>query len=761
MSRRPGRSKRPRRRRLGRASLIVAAAVAGSTVVGAGTPAASPAPKERPSVGAPARIAPSLAARLGADGPLPILVTLRDQVRGGSHANDPGELIRSLRHAAGRSQPALLARLPRPARRLWLTNALALRATPAEIRRIARDPAVARVEHDTPVRVLGPTPVAGPEAPPGLFGRGDWGLAAIGAPAVWRDYGLDGSGVRVGSIDSGVDAGHPDLAGKVVAWRDFAAGRPEPYDDNGHGTHTIGTMIGGAAGGAPIGVAPGAKVVVAKALDRNGDATLSTLMAACQWIADPDGDPATADAPSVVNASWGAPSAAAERLRPIIRRWRELGIVPVFAAGNTGRSVSAPAVYPESLAVGALGPRGRVARFSSREPPADRAQALVGLGRRAGTGKPDLSAPGVEITSSVPEGAWTSLSGTSMAAPHVAGTIALLRQADPALGASAIEMILRRSARELGHAGLDGRGGAGALDARAAVAAVLGARAPRRELSLVASPPAVTHRAALTFVLESGGASFGVWLDGARVAGVGNGPFVRVPVGTPGRHTVSIAALDRRGAVLDARRRVFPVTIDRERPRLRLVVRRGGLLQIGYRARAADAVAGLARGSLRVRLSESPNLRGAPGGGHTFTGPGPYWVEAEVADRAGNVRRIRRALSWPAGPVARRVARNDAFMNLRLPFLMARRHRHFDGRYRTSPALARLLAANCEPRVFVALPSPTSRPPAGAIGVWSDGRTRVLLSTERAGRRYVMEDRDGRVSRGVRREPSPRKSARS
>ena len=732
-------------------SLIAVAAAAAPAGAGAGAGASAVSPT--PSVVAPATLAPSLTARLaGAHGSLPVLVTLRDQVRAGSHAGEPGDLIRSLRRTARASQPALLARMARPARRLWLTNALALRASPAEIRRLAADPAVARIEYDAPVRVLGPTPAAAPEAPPGLFGRGDWGLAAIGAPAVWRDYGLDGAGVRVGSIDSGVDAGHPDLAGKVVAWRDFAAGRPEPYDDNGHGTHTIGTMVGGAAGGAPIGVAPGAKVVVAKALDRHGDATLSTLMAACEWIADPDGDPSTADAPSVVNASWGAPSAAGELLRPIIARWRQLGIVPVFAAGNTGRSVNAPASYPESLAVGALGPRGRVARFSSREP-AGAAQAgpVVGFSQAPGTGKPDLAAPGVEVVSSVPGGAWASLSGTSMAAPHVAGTIALLRQADPGLGPAAVEAILRRTARDLGPAGVDGRGGAGALDARAAAAAVLGAREARPELSLIATPPALTHRAALTFALESGGAPVGVWLDGARVAGLGNGPFVRVPVATPGRHTVTIAALDRAGAVLDARRHSFPVTIDRQRPRLELDLRRGGLLQIGYRARAADAVAGLARGSLRVRVSESPNLRGAPAGGHTFTRPGPYWVEAEVADRAGNVRRVRQALSWPAGPVARRVAWNDAFVNLRVPFLMARRHRHFDGHYLPSSRLARLLAANCESRVFVAMPTPSSRPPAGAVGVWSDGRTRVLLSTERAGRRYVMEDRDGRVTTGVRR----------
>ena len=208
----------------------------------------------------------------------------------------------------------------------------------------------------------------------------------------------------MGSIDSGVNADHPDIAGKVVAWRDFAAGRPEPYDDNGHGTHTIGTMVGGAAGGAPIGVAPGAKVVVAKALDRHGDATLSTLMAACEWIADPDGDPATADAPSVVNASWGAPSAAGTRLRPIIARWRDLGIVPVFASGNTGRSVSAPAVYPEALAVGALGPRGRVARFSSREPGAAQAGTLVGLGPRGGRASPISPPPGSRSPRACPGG---------------------------------------------------------------------------------------------------------------------------------------------------------------------------------------------------------------------------------------------------------------------------------------------------------------------------------------------------------------------
>ena len=106
-------------------------------------------------------------------------------------------------------------------------------------------------------------------------------------------------------------------------------------------------MVGGAAGGAPIGVAPGAKVVVAKALDRYGDATLSTLMAACEWIADPDGDPATADAPSVVNASWGAPArrpAAAPDHRPLAAA----GDRPGLRGRQQRAQRAAPAVYPEA-----------------------------------------------------------------------------------------------------------------------------------------------------------------------------------------------------------------------------------------------------------------------------------------------------------------------------------------------------------------------------------------------------------------------------
>jgi subtilisin family serine protease len=728
-------------------SLVAVAALAGPPAA-----AANESPPAAPSSAPPATLAPSLAARLAhARGALPVVVTLRDQAR----AADAGchrHLIRCLQRVAERSQPALLRGLPRrPARPMWLVNAVALQAEPSEIRRLARDPAVARIEYDRRVRLFGPADAAGPGGRPGLFGRGDWGLAAIGAPAVWRDYGLDGRGVRVGSIDTGIEADHPELAGKVAAWRDFANGRPKPYDDNGHGTHTIGTMVGGAAAGAPVGVAPGARVVVAKALDRYGDATLSTLMAAAEWMTDPDGNPSTDDFPAVVNASWGAPEAAGDALRPIIERWRELGIVPVFAAGNSGPrgSVPVPAAYPGTLAVGAMGPGARIAPFSSRGPAWAEHGRPPGLGGTPFVRKPDLVAPGVQIISSVPGGSWASLSGTSMAAPHVAGAIALLRQADRGVTPDAIAAILRRTARPVEPGAGDGRSGAGAVDVRAAAALLLGARAPRPEISMVATPPARTNDARLAFAVESGGAPVGVWLDGARVGGIAAGPVLRVPAGAPGRHTVAVAALDPGGSALGTPRR-FRVTIDRERPRLELATRREDLLETVFLARAADPVAGVAGGSLRVRVSESPGLWRRPEGRYTFTGAGPYWVEAEVADRAGNVRRVRRALRWAPAPVARRLAWNDAMINLRWPFIMARRHRRFDGHYLSSRRLTRLLAANCAPRAFVALAAPADPPPGDAVGVWSDGRSRVVLSARRAGRLYFMEDRDGRARRGVR-----------
>jgi subtilisin family serine protease len=297
-------------------------------------------------------------------------------------------------------------------------------------------------------------------------GPASWGIGAVNAPDVWSRYGLTGTGIRVGSIDTGVDPTNPELAGAIAGWKDFVGGRTTPYDDNGHGTHTIGTMVARNVTGAPIGVAPGATVIVAKAMSADGSATGSTLLAAAQWMTDPDGNPATADFPTVINNSWTAAGAGNEWFRPMVQAWVAMGIAPVFAAGNTAGPIGNPASYPESIAVGQLEQAGTIALNSSR--------GFVNWTAPDGTtsqiGKPDLTAPGALISSTVGSG-YGLYSGSSMAAPHVAAAIALIRQARPDLTVGGVREILRVSANDRGAPGADLDYGAGALDVAAAIAA--------------------------------------------------------------------------------------------------------------------------------------------------------------------------------------------------------------------------------------------------------------------------------------------------
>ena len=427
-----------------------------------------------------------------------------------------------------------------PVTSFWLVNAVAFSGTPEEILEVARDPEVADVALDAVVRIADggeTTATPFPDA-----GSGDWGLAASKVPAVWSTYGLLGSGMTVGTIDTGVTAENPDLVGKIAAWRDFVGTSPIPRDDNGHGTHTAGTIVGGSAGGAAIGVAPQARLVVAKAMNKNGSGSASALIAAAEWMTDPDGNPATADQPSVVNNSWAAPGANDTWFRPMVRRWLELGMVPVFASGNTGPDVGGvgnPASYPESLAVGAIDDGNVVAPFSGRGP-------VVwddddGTGPAAGTMfvKPDIAAPGVNITSTLGTG-YLSYSGTSMAAPHVAGVAALLRQANPALTPQQVVDTLKATTADIGPAGADSSYGTGRLDALKAVQAVVG---PMPDTSFSRTPPAATHAQALRYdIVLTGGAT----MVRSRVDG---GPWsaptsaLTLSLSLPqGRHTVEAQA---------------------------------------------------------------------------------------------------------------------------------------------------------------------------------------------------------------------------
>jgi bacillopeptidase F len=422
--------------------------------------------------GANAGVTPELDQVLRASLPIeriPVVATLREQASP-SQAEGAAGIVQALERTASRTQPGLLARVALTSpRAFWLVNAVATTALPLQVRLLAADPAVAVVDLDPAVAIQ-----SGPKrlAQAGPLNRG---LEAIGARQAWRATGVTGASVRVGSIDTGVDARHPALAGRIAGWRDVIAGRAAPYDDNGHGTHTAGVIAGGGPG-APVGVAPGAKLLVAKAIRGDGRGMGSDVLAAAQWLTDPDGNPATADFPSVVNSSWGQSADPNDVwFRPMLARWRSLGIVAVFAAGNSGPrpgSVGSPSGYPEALAVGAVDGERQVAAFSSRGP--------VDWQNRDGTGpaagpiaKPDLVAPGVDVVSSM-DGGYAPLTGTSMAAPHVAGVAALVRSANPALTAPQVEQILRTTAADVGPPGPDAASGAGLVDALAATRAAAG-----------------------------------------------------------------------------------------------------------------------------------------------------------------------------------------------------------------------------------------------------------------------------------------------
>ncbi|WP_325224081.1 S8 family serine peptidase [Schnuerera sp.] len=286
----------------------------------------------------------------------------------------------------------------------------------------------------------------------------EWNILRVGADQAW-DLGYDGTGVVVGSLDSGVDWTHPALqykwrgydpiTGEIDAsksWFDPQYGSSLPEDSDSHGTHVMGTIVGREPDGSnPIGVAPGARWITARVFDVLGYTTDQILLDAAQWMTNPGGD--LTSAPDVVNNSWGGLDGIDDWYRDAVRNWRAAEIFPVFSAGNqrSGEplpwpgSISCPANYPESYAVAAVNRYDERASFSKLGPsPYD--ETLI---------KPNISAPGVNIYSSIPGGYTSGYSGTSMSAPHVSGTVALLLSANASLELEEIEQILADTADPL------------------------------------------------------------------------------------------------------------------------------------------------------------------------------------------------------------------------------------------------------------------------------------------------------------------------
>lgn len=371
--------------------------------------------------------------------------------------------LRRLAHATQAPLLGALSRLPHSrARALWIIDAVAFRAAPAVIRQMARMPDIDRIEADPSGQVKETAPTIRQPRGTGV----SWNVSLIRANALWAE-GITGSGVCVGIIDTGVDATHPDLAGKMVpgGWFDAVNGRTAPYDDYGHGTHVTGTICGGAASGTAIGVAPGVRFLSAKALDASNRFTGSDVLAAGQWMADPNGDGDPSDAPEIISCSWMYDSQTTTTYHSMLQLWRAEGIWPVFAGGNSGPdafSIGNPGSDPLAISVGATTSTDGIADFSSRGP----APAFAPYD---GVLKPDVCAPGVLILSSIPGGKYGSWSGTSMATPHVAGALALLRQAMPGLSFDDAYQRLTTAAIDFGAPGPDTAYGNGRLDAWATV----------------------------------------------------------------------------------------------------------------------------------------------------------------------------------------------------------------------------------------------------------------------------------------------------
>jgi subtilisin family serine protease len=359
-----------------------------------------------------------------------------------THAERAAAVHAELRAHADRSQ-ARLRRLLAASRvayqPFWIANTVRVTAGRDLLEKITALPEVTRVVADGSARILQPR--KGQDQ--ARIQAVEWNIDRIRAPEVWSTFGDRGDGIVVASIDTGVQFDHPALVRQYRGnlgggtfdhnynWFDPSqvCGSPSlaPCDNVFHGTHTMGTMVGadGDPGANQIGVAPHAKWIAAKGCETISCSDFA-LLSAGQWVIAPTDlngqNPRPDLAPDIVNNSWsdgpGNPF-----YQDIVTAWTAAGIFGVFANGNNGPgcgTAGSPGDYPASYSVGAFDINNAIADFSSRGPSA------------FGVTKPDVAAPGVDVRSSVP-GGYESFSGTSMATPHVAGTVALIWSAAPAL----------------------------------------------------------------------------------------------------------------------------------------------------------------------------------------------------------------------------------------------------------------------------------------------------------------------------------------
>jgi subtilisin family serine protease len=342
--------------------------------------------------------------------------------------------------ATQRGLKALLAEQRARYQAFWIINAIRVTSNAETLSTVAARSEVARIVPDWKARVETPertTDVSDVSAV-------EWNIDRINAPQVWSMYDDRGQNVTVANIDTGVQFDHPALKKQYRGISTFGTTVRHDYnwwdpahicdpqgrsacDNNGHGTHVMGTIVGDDGGNNQIGVAPRAHWIAAKGCEDNGCSSFA-LMSSGQWMLAPtktDGSSPRPDLrPQAVNNSWGTGNGSDEFYRSIVQSWVAAAIFPVFSVGASGPScgtVGAPASYPESYGVSAFDMSNNIASFASRGP-----SPLGGIV------KPNVTAPGVSIRSSVPNNNYSIFSGTSFATPHVVGTVALIWTGAPA-----------------------------------------------------------------------------------------------------------------------------------------------------------------------------------------------------------------------------------------------------------------------------------------------------------------------------------------
>ena len=415
---------------------------------------------------AAAKISPLVASQLATGSNTEALIVLSEQADLSGAANLPTKLQKgqyvynTLRTFAERTQAPIRKLLEQRGvayESFYGVNMIKVNASSAVLYEVAARPEVARVEANPMVH----SPIPATNMPytsdsnstkqslAALPGGIEWNVAQVKAPQVWA-LGYNGKGIVIAGADTGVQWDHVSLKshyrgwnGTTVdhsySWHDATSDRSlTPIDPQFHGTFTMSEMVGDDGVGNQVGVAPGAKWIACRNMDKHGTGSPATYIECFQFLLAPYpmGHPELANpamAPDVINNSWDCPiseGCSAATLKPVVDALQAAGIFSVMAAGNYGSACGTvntpPAIYSSAFTVGATDNFGRIATFSSRGP-----VTIDGSNRL----KPEIIAPGVNIRGAIAyqnmyQGSWQ---GTSMASPHVAGAVALLWQAKPKL----------------------------------------------------------------------------------------------------------------------------------------------------------------------------------------------------------------------------------------------------------------------------------------------------------------------------------------